>query len=378
MKRRKWALAISITAVALLVGWRLLPPEKKLYDLAKPVATTEGWLLEEDAISPSAYAWISNSKIVFLQEIKKNGKVVRAEPRYQVVSTTRSPEPPFKFSRNISIPCSSAIYMSPDGKWVKYSKLTEEQKETEPQIDDWTFINLESGHTFKANSSTQNIAMDSQNGSPWLYWNPSETGSERIAVSLKEDNPTKWRFCSQFPDGAAKREFFLKPPFPNANPMWHQTTTSGKLLFLEDEGYFFTSYNIYPTARLNFKIAEVDPNQSDSAPKIYTIALPYNYSYVAALPSPSGKKIVFAYTSDVTLLWNTLLRRINPTFHFTRKYASFIEVCNMDGSNRHEAAHEELGPKGVGSIRLSDLKWLPNEKAVSFTHDGKLYVLRVD
>ena len=241
MKRRKWALAISITAIALLFGWRLLPPEKKLYDLAKPVATTEGWLLEEDAISPSAYAWISNSKIVFLQEIKKNGKVVRAEPRYQVVSTTRSSEPPFKLSRNISFPRPSAIYMSPDGKWVQYSKLNLGQEGNDSQSDDFTFINLESGHTFKANSSTQNIAMDSQNGSPWIYWNPSETGSESLAVSFKEDNLTKWRFCSQFPDGAAKREFFFKPPFPDANPIRHQTTTSGKLLFLEEGGHFFTS-----------------------------------------------------------------------------------------------------------------------------------------
>ena len=50
-----------------------------------------------------------------------------------------------------------------------------------------------------------------------------------------------------------------------------------------------------------------------------------------------------------------------------------LDVCDLDSNNLREIGHIE-----GAYLYASDFKWLPNEKAVSFTQDGKLYVLPVE
>ena len=237
-----------------------------------------------------------------------------------------------------------------------------------PRPTNYSFVELATGRKVKYDPHFSYNPVCSQNSYPFIAWDPSKKDSQ----SNQEDYPTKWRFCFEMP-GEKIRQFYLKPPLPEVDPANFWTTTSGHLLFIKDNGVFFTSKNSKMRSPPIGTIAEVDPKNPLLPPVIHHILWPDNCPTGFSWPSPSGKKLLLSYRFDITPPLSSFIRKIIPKFLSRRKSICRLDVCDIDGKNLHEIAHYN-----GASLDVMEINWLPDEKAVSFTRNGKLYVLPVD
>jgi hypothetical protein len=111
----------------------------------------------------------------------------------------------------------------------------------------------------------------------------------------------------------------------------------------------------------------------------YQVAVPSDTARYDLHVSPQGDRIAWQVTTIRADIWQRWLHRYLPFVRRKVQPRAEVWICNLDGSNMHEAGSivEPPAEDDGSSLRLS-LQWLPGGKRLSFEYEDALYTIPAD
>ena len=114
---------------------------------------------------------------------------------------------------------------------------------------------------------------------------------------------------------------------------------------------------------------------NDAAERQAILTAPSGWFFRAAALSPSGNRIAWLLTSQRIPPLLAFVGRLLPTFvkNVSPSRTYQIRTTTLDGRDAREIGFQTAGTANLGSI--SDLKWNPDGKRVSFVYGDNLYIV---
>lgn len=114
------------------------------------------------------------------------------------------------------------------------------------------------------------------------------------------------------------------------------------------------------------------------AVRTQNIPLPYPSQIGAAEVAPQGDRLFLYLKTDAISPLKVWLHRWLPAYKASRQTTRELWECRRDGSDRHLIGSVLAPPKDANDEGISDVRWLPDGKHLSFVYEGRLYMVLAD
>jgi len=326
-------LLVGLTAIVLW-GWQLRPRVPLLLTLATQAVPKERF-------SGPQFAWLSDNQYATF------GKDNRTLCRYSLANGSRTQLLASLDSRSW---CSN-IQASPDGRWLHWTKCT-----GGPRYGSWFRIQEYFTHTDDGRTYQDAYSL-------WGPWEPDSRhilGLTILRESLVIFDPFANRISRTLPLASGV----------SSNLGNSIEVAPDRLLEISQENNTKESievceYGVDKTLHLTHKWL-VSPPHDTTIGTIANIRL-----------SPTGDRIAWLVDSAQVDSGRAALHRLLPFVSVPMQLRQELWISRLDGKGMRLVGQTLLKTRSGNEVRITDLRWLPNGKRLSFSYEDALWTVSV-
>jgi hypothetical protein len=357
---RRWTIGLTLIGVAGLIVGKTWPRERRLLEAAHKIVTLD--------CTAHRSVWLSDHHLLLLAEGRDKEWPNDSKWTADLVDTNvgaRVPVPRLSHVLSEITGDPDEVQVSPDHQWLLWhSRQTG---------DGW-------GTAVAAKrDGTRSCSWDADRHSN-LYWIDNTHWVEDERTHFPEGH-------ERGSYGAEVRRLVLynvEVPQKKLKVLEH-TPPARELQRRIDSVYrptFDCRYEGYQTptqiSYLTIREQSSSGNDEEHPLRSFRVTLPTEVYAASMTVSPQRQRVAYQLEFHRSSAFARLRHHFFSTYQVTEQKEIGLWTSRLDGSQMQEIGHIEIPPHADIASQIEDLRWLPDEKHVSFTFKNALYTVPVE